>query len=675
VVDQVPVTLALAGAPSPSACAGPVLLSATLTPGSVPGTVQFFDGATPLGSATISGGHATLLVPAGFATGTHSLSASFAGDGCYTSASGTASQVVTRAPVVLTLVTSGTPSSWGAALVLTATAAPAAASGNVEFFDGATSLGTMPLSGGAVAVSVSTLEVGAHSLTAVYSGDPCYAPAASLPRSQMIDPVVTASALVADPNPSPCGAALDLVATVSPAGAAGAVQFLDGPTVLGSAPLSGGTATLPVATLTVGAHSLTAAYLGDPHHAPATSAAVAHQVALAPVTVTLVADANPVVHGAAVTFTATLTPAAATGAVVFVDSLNDFAQATVSGGVANVTTSSLAGGAHTQIVAYYVGDGCRSDAQSAPWTELVYRAPSAVTLTSDMNPAVAGLGPTLRAHLTPDEVTGSVEFFNGATSLGSAPIAGNPVAFACPPLPVGVAHLTVTCSGDGSFEPSSSAPLDLSVIADAPPVATVLYPNGGEVLTVGAVAALAWTATDDQGVASVTISVSRDSGQSWQPIATDVPNTGSFSWLVTPPQTNTGGTPRYSALVRVVAKDGYGLTGGDVSDATFAIFSTSTAVGAPDVPAEFALARVWPNPAAGAFRVEFALARASAVRLSIVDPLGREVAVLASGDYAAGRYVTLHDGGARKRPLAAGVYFARLEAGGRVFTRRFVLIR
>jgi hypothetical protein len=158
-------------------------------------------------------------------------------------------------------------------------------------------------------------------------------------------------------------------------------------------------------------------------------------------------------------------------------------------------------------------------------------------------------------------------------------------------------------------------------------------------------------------------------------IASDIPNTGSFDWLVTPPQTNVLPSPRYTALVRVVAKDGYGLTGADQSDATFAIFSTSTAVDGPDVPGEFALARVWPNPAAGAFRVEFALARASAVRLSVVDPQGREVALLASGDYPAGRYVSVHGGATARRPLAAGVYFARLEAGGRVFTRRFVLIR
>ncbi len=43
--------------------------------------------------------------------------------------------------------------------------------GTVTFMDGSTSLGTGTLSGGVATFSISTLPVGSHSITGVYSGD------------------------------------------------------------------------------------------------------------------------------------------------------------------------------------------------------------------------------------------------------------------------------------------------------------------------------------------------------------------------------------------------------------------------------------------------------------------------------------------------------------------------
>ena len=48
---------------------------------------------------------------------------------------------------------------------------PPAAGGTVEFFDGATSLGTSPLAGGLATFQTASLGVGSHSITGVYSGD------------------------------------------------------------------------------------------------------------------------------------------------------------------------------------------------------------------------------------------------------------------------------------------------------------------------------------------------------------------------------------------------------------------------------------------------------------------------------------------------------------------------
>jgi hypothetical protein len=66
------------------------------------------------------------------------------------------------------------PSGFGQPKVLTATVTGASGTptGTVSFLDGVTPLGTAPLNGSGVAtLTVSSLGVGSHSLTAVYSGD------------------------------------------------------------------------------------------------------------------------------------------------------------------------------------------------------------------------------------------------------------------------------------------------------------------------------------------------------------------------------------------------------------------------------------------------------------------------------------------------------------------------
>lgn len=90
-------------------------------------------------------------------------------------------------------------------------------------------------------------------------------------------------------------------------------------------------------------------------------------------------------------------------------------------------------------------------------------------------------------------------------------------------------------------------------------------------------------------------------------------------------------------------------------------------------PPELALAPLSPNPATAATLVQFSLPAESRARLAVVDVQGRRVAALLDGTLPAGRHsVALADAWAGGRP-AAGVYFVRLEANGRVLTRKFVL--
>jgi hypothetical protein len=76
-------------------------------------------------------------------------------------------------------------------------------------------------------------------------------------------------------NPSGLGQAITFTATVSSSTGSGTptgtVQFLEGTTVLGTSPLSGGSAALTLTTLATGTHNITAAYSGDSKFNPRTS--------------------------------------------------------------------------------------------------------------------------------------------------------------------------------------------------------------------------------------------------------------------------------------------------------------------------------------------------------------------------------------------------------------------
>jgi hypothetical protein len=156
-----------------------VTFTATVTPSGATGSVQFFDGVTSLGTSPLVSGTATLNTSA-LAAGSHPITAVYAGDASYAgSTSNLVTQVVNAAGSSVTLVAAPDPGVFLDPVTLTATVSPAAATGSVEFFDGASSLGTSPVSAGAAQLITSSLAVGVHSLTAHYLGDGSYSAATS----------------------------------------------------------------------------------------------------------------------------------------------------------------------------------------------------------------------------------------------------------------------------------------------------------------------------------------------------------------------------------------------------------------------------------------------------------------------------------------------------------------
>ncbi len=77
------------------------------------------------------------------------------------------------------------------------------------------------------------------------------------------------------------------------------------------------------------------------------------------------------------------------------------------------------------------------------------------------------------------------------------------------------------------------------------------------------------------------------------------------------------------------------------------------------------------NPSRGGVDLQISLPADERARVTILDVGGRRVTTLADATFTAGRHALRWDPGV----ATSGVYFARLEAGGRVLSRRIVVMR
>jgi hypothetical protein len=193
------------------------------------------------------------------------------------------------------------------------------------------------------------------------------------------------------------------------------------------------------------------------------------------------------------------------------------------------------------------------------------------------------------------------------------------------------------------------------------PTATVIYPNGGELILQGQQIDLTWTASDNVAVSGVDLQLSR-SGAQWETLESNYPNTGTYAWTGS-------GAASTKMRFRVVVHDDPGNTTIDASDANWTL--SSSAVGVGDLPVAFALAPIAPNPArAGAARIAFAVPRAAAVELTVHDIQGRMVAKLADGMVPAGMHARTWNAS----QAAAGIYFVRFVTPGFHSEQRLVVV-
>jgi subtilisin family serine protease len=263
--------------------------------------------------------------------------------------------------LTVSLTAGANPSTIGGSVTFTATLTPGTGSGSVQFLDGGAPIsGSIALSNGSASFTTSGLALGTHNITARYTGSNKLAASTSAAFVQTVA-VVRVNAnidinLTTGTNPATVRATLIFTANVAPNSATGSVIFFDGSVAIsGSILLSNGTASFAT-TLNAGSHSITAQYSGDANFNAGTSNALPQNVVKAQTTITITAPDDSVKAGAPATFTATITPNAATGTVVFFDGTTAISGSVLaSSGIAKFTTTTLASGTHT-ISARYSGD-------------------------------------------------------------------------------------------------------------------------------------------------------------------------------------------------------------------------------------------------------------------------------------------------------------------------------
>ncbi len=91
-----------------------------------------------------------------------------------------------------------------------------------------------------------------------------------------------------------------------------------------------------------------------------------------------------------------------------------------------------------------------------------------------------------------------------------------------------------------------------------------------------------------------------------------------------------------------------------------------------ELPAGFMLHQNYPNPFNPTTNIQFDLAKAANVSLTVFDVTGRQVAMLLDNENLGAGVHTLNFDATG---LSSGVYFSRLDMGGTSMTRKMVLLK
>ncbi|WP_041586038.1 Ig-like domain repeat protein [Terriglobus saanensis] len=469
VVQLATTTVALTSSVNPSIAGSSITLTAVASgTGGIPtGAITFFDGTLNLGTINLNASGQANLTLSNLSTGSHSITASYAGDTKDNpSISSPLIQVVKQATTALTLTTSGSPAFLGTQVTFIATLSSNGTipAGQIVLTEGATVLGTTTMSATGVArFMLNTLTAGSHNLVASYAGDVDHTASNSAVLIQVMQAATSSAAISSSQNPSTFGDSISFTAIISGTGTqtTGNAVFLDGGATIATVPLNGsGIAVFTTSTLAIGSHTISVNYAGDATHSGAAPASLIQHVLQATSTA-VVSSQNPALVGATVRFTATVTGVSGTvptGTVTFTDGATTLGSAALNAaGITVLDVSTLGAGTHL-IAATYSGDANDKVSTSPALSQAINTADTTVTISSSANPSVVGTPVTFTALIvsTGKSANGPVSFLDGSTVLGNVTAVNGKATFTTSALIAGQHAIIARYGGDSGTQVSTS---------------------------------------------------------------------------------------------------------------------------------------------------------------------------------------------------------------------------
>lgn len=476
---------------------GTATVRATLadrTGGAVSGrTVTFaLSGGATADATTDAAGVAETTIAVAGPPRSATLTASYAGNATLepatTSATFTVGAIATTTTVTAdpAVVTIGEPVRFHATVAPTHGGDP---SGTVRFrVDGSDFGAAVALvDGEATSAALSALDLGDHTVVAVYNGTSDHASSTSAAVTfrvrEPLKPTTTTSSV--DPATAVTGQPVTLGATVATAAGTptGEVVFtVDGDEVARAAVGPDGGASATVSDLRVGSNPVVATYAGDDVFGPSSAAPRTVSVSKAAVDVGLTATDATTVTGEAVGLTATVAVQAPGGGTpdgtvqLLVDgSAVGAPVALVNGSATFPPLTSLKAGEHTLAAAYSGSAGYLAGSDQVE--QQVTKADTTVSLLASPSPSLQDQEVQLTATVAAvspgsGDATGTITFYAGSESIGSAPLSGGSAVLEVSDLAPGSYQLSARYAGDDDYRAGSSAPVSHTVIEGSAVVAT-----------------------------------------------------------------------------------------------------------------------------------------------------------------------------------------------------------
>jgi hypothetical protein len=448
----------------------PTTLEAVIANGAnTTGTVTFYNGSTAIGTGAVGSSPYSLNGVAQLSTtfsssGVQSITAKYSGDEFNSSSTSQATLIGVYssqlAATSATLQASTTTPQYQTNVTLTASVSPSSATGTVTFYSGTTNIGSSAVNAGSASLTTSFAAGGTATLHAVYSGDYNYLSSTSNSISMNISgPLVTMTTLQASTSSAEIGGSITLTANLSPATATGTVTFYSGSTAIGTANVNEGIATLNTTFASSGKVALKAIFAANASWETSTS----NQISLfvtgdTPDTVVLQVAPSSLFIGDSATLTANISPAEATGTVVFYDGTQVIGTSSVAAGMATYVNLFMVGGSQS-LTAAYSGDTTYPSNTSSPVTVSVGNpgsTPTTTTLTLSEYSGYLGDTVTLTANVTPPAATGQVDFYDNGVFLQSVVLSSGTAAWSQAFTQSYSNSITAVYDGDVTYSQSTS---------------------------------------------------------------------------------------------------------------------------------------------------------------------------------------------------------------------------